>query len=101
MITNFAKIVQESATATGILVTNINPFMVSATILEIFSRVKSAFPLATLRIEILEKKLTGSLITMLQDIYDPYKVRLMLNQTDLENFSTIDLMAKLKLYKVM
>lgn len=59
------------------------------------------FPLATLRIEILEKQLTQSLITMLQDIYDPYKVRLMLNQTDIENYSTIDLMAKLQLHRVM
>lgn len=79
MLSNLAQIVKESATEIGILVTNINPFLVAATILEIFDRIKKMFPLATLRIEILEKQMTDCLITMLQDIYDPYKVRLMLN----------------------
>ena len=65
LVTNLAKIVAEAATETGILVANINPFLVAATILEIFARVKAAFPLATLRIEIQEKKLTQYLILML------------------------------------
>lgn len=78
LITNFAQVVIESTTETGIMLTNINPFLVSATILEIFARIKKTFPLANLRIQVLEKHITESMILMLEDIYDPYKVRLML-----------------------
>ena len=101
MINNFTQIVRDSTSETGIMMTNINPFLVAVTILEIFSRTKKTFPLANLRIEILEKQLMRSMIVMMQDTYDPYKVRLMLNQTDLENYSTIDHMARLNLHHVI
>ena len=41
------------------------------------------------------------MMELLDNVYDPYKVRLLLKQTDLENYSTLDLMGKLKMYKLM
>ena len=41
------------------------------------------------------------MITLLNNIYDPQNIRLMLKQTDTENFNTLALMGKLKLYKAM
>ena len=41
------------------------------------------------------------MISLLDNVYDPYKIRLLLKQTDMENWSTLDLMAKLKMHKAM
>ena len=41
------------------------------------------------------------MMELLDNVYDPYKVRLLLKQTDLENYSTLDLMGKMKMYKLM
>lgn len=72
------KIVEKSTSDTGILITNNNPFLIVVTILDIFSRIKKAFPLTTLRIQVLDEKLKENLRLMLENVYDPYKVRLML-----------------------
>lgn len=85
----------------GIFICNINPFLVAATILVICTDIKRDFPLAKLRILQFEDKLIDSMITLLNNIYDPQKIRLMLKQTDPENFNTLALMGKLQLYKAM
>ena len=41
------------------------------------------------------------MIELLNNVYEPHKVRLLLKQTDMENYSALDLMGKLKLYKTM
>ena len=41
------------------------------------------------------------MILLLNNVYDPYKVSLLLKQTDIENYSTLDLMSKLKMYRAM
>ena len=41
------------------------------------------------------------MIKLLDNVYDPIKVRRLLKQTDIENYSTLDLMGKLKMYKAM
>ena len=69
LITNFAYMVEHSTSANGIMITNINPFLMVATMLEIFSKIKSKFPLANLRIQVLERKLTDNVKNMLSDIY--------------------------------
>ena len=38
---------------------------------------------------------------LLDKVYDPHKVRLLLKQTDTDNYNTLDLIGKLKLYKAM
>ena len=38
---------------------------------------------------------------LLDKVYDPHKVRLLLKQTDSDNYNTLDLIGKLKLYKAM
>ena len=51
LVTNLQTLVQNSATENGILVTNINPFLIATTILLICDRIKRDYPLARLRIE--------------------------------------------------
>ena len=51
LVTNLQTLVQNSATENGILVTNINPFLIATTILQICDRIKRDYPLARLRIE--------------------------------------------------
>lgn len=41
------------------------------------------------------------MIQLLDNVYEPHKVRMMLKQTDLDNFNTLDLMGKLKMYRAM
>ena len=55
LITYMQKIVLNSKTETGILITNINPFLIVVTILGLFDRIKKAFPLSTLRIQVIEE----------------------------------------------
>ena len=41
------------------------------------------------------------MIMLLDNVYDPIKIRLLLKQTDVENYSTLALMGKLRMYKAM
>ena len=50
-MTNLQKLIAECATESGILVTNINSFLVATTILYICDKIKRDFPLAQLRIQ--------------------------------------------------
>ena len=50
LVTNLQTLVQNSATENGILVSNINPFLIATTILYICARIKRDYPLARLRI---------------------------------------------------
>ena len=93
--------VANAATENGILVTNINPFLIATTILYICATIKRDYPLARLRIEQFEGDLEDKMIELLDNVYEPHKVRLLLKQTDMENYSTLDLMGKLKMYKAM
>lgn len=62
----------------GIFVCNINPFLVAATILYICDRIKTDYPLAKLRIQAFEGQLIDRMILLLNNVYDPYKVSLLL-----------------------
>ena len=46
LVTNLQKLVAESTTESGILVANINPFLIATTILALCDKVKKDFPLA-------------------------------------------------------
>ena len=101
LVTNLQTLVQNSATENGILVSNINPFLIATTILYICARIKRDYPLARLRIQQFEGDLVNRMIELLDNVYEPHKIRLLLKQTDMENFSSLDLMGKLKMYKAM
>ena len=73
----------------------------AVTILYICDKIKKAFPLAKLRIQQFEGDLSSSMILLLNNVYDPFKIRLLLKQTDTENYSSLDLMGKLRMYKAM
>ena len=94
-------LVQNAAEEDGILISNINPFLIATTILFICARIKRDYPLARLRIEQFEGDLVDRMIELLDNVYEPQKIRLLLKQTDLENFSSLDLMGKLKMYRAM
>ena len=65
---------EQAETADGIMICNINPFMVGSSILYISNRIKSDFPLAKLRIEKYEVDLEATIIRLLTNVYDPYKI---------------------------
>lgn len=98
LVNNFQHIVQTSNEMDGIFVCNVNPFLVSVTILFICEFIKQGFPLAKLRIEQFEAGLIHSMITLLNNVYDHEKIRLLLQQTDSENYNTLALMAKMNMY---
>lgn len=41
------------------------------------------------------------MIHLLNNVYDPYKASLLLKQTDIDNYSTLDLMSMLEMYRAM
>ena len=51
LIDRLTSLVDEAESIKGIMVCNINPFMVACAILSISKKLKNAFPLARLRIE--------------------------------------------------
>ena len=75
--------------------------MVASEILFISNRIKRDFPLAKLRIEQFEYDLESCMILLLETVYDPYKISKLLKQTDIDGYSTLDLLGKLRLYKTM
>ena len=98
LVSNFQQIVNESQTPHGIFVNNINPFLVAISILEISNKIKYYYPLSKLRIQQFEGDLNDSIIKLLNGVYDPHKIRLLLKQQDLQNHSSLDLMAKLRMF---
>ena len=78
MITNLKQMVANSECLNGILVCNTNPFMVASNILYICHVLKRDFPIAKLRIIQFELDLNNSIITLLENLYDPYQVSKML-----------------------
>ena len=69
MVSNLQILVNKSATENGILVTNINPFLIATTILFICARIKRDYPLARLRIEQFEGDLADRMIELLDNVY--------------------------------
>ena len=101
LVNNFQHLVVNSKKMDGIFVCNINPFLVAATILFICDNIKEGFPLAKLRIQQFEEILVGSMIVLLNNVYDHEKIRLLLLQQDSDKFTTLAIFAHLKLYNTM
>lgn len=78
LVTNLQMLVDNAASENGILVTNVNPFLVASTILYVCYRIKLNYPLAKLRIQQFEGQLVDRMIMLLDNVYDPGKVRKML-----------------------
>ena len=75
--------------------------MVATAILFIGHQIKISFPLSKLRIEQYEQDLQATIIQLLSNVYDPYKIGKLLKQPDIDGFNSIDLFAKLDLYSTM
>ncbi len=71
LVSNFQDLVENSAEMDGIFICSINPFLVAATILTLCNDIKRDFPLARLRILQFEDQLLESMITLLNNVYDP------------------------------
>ena len=101
LINKLIELVANAQKPMGIMVCNINPFMVASAILYISESIKNDFPLAKLRIEQYEADLHNTIKVLLERLYDPYKISKLLKQTDIEGYSSLDLFGKLKLYGIM
>ena len=99
LINKILKLVSEAKSEKGIFVCNINPFMVASAILFISHKIKSDFPLALLRIQQYESELEDIIINLLSNVYDPFKIGKLLKQTDINGLSSLEMFAKLKLYR--
>ena len=77
-------LVNKAEAPDGIMISNINPFMVASAILFIGAKIKNDFPLSRLRIEQYEVQLTRTLERLLERVYDPYKVSKLLKQKDIQ-----------------
>ena len=62
---------------------------------------KKRFVLAALRIQNYEEILNATLLSLLDELYEPQLVARLLKKKDLNGYSSLDLIAKLKLYSVL
>ena len=74
LIKELVNLVSRAHKADGIMVCNINPLLVAASILQISDSIKTDFPLAKLRIESYEQELEETTIKFLEKLHDPYKI---------------------------
>ena len=74
LIDKLIHLVNTAEAPNGIMVCNINPFMVASAIFFISNRIKNDFPLSKLRIEQFEGDLQKTIVTLLERVYDPYKI---------------------------
>ena len=89
----FSNIVEKAETLNGVLICNTNPFLLGATILTILGKIKENYPPLKLRIETFEDDLLSSISRLLNKVYAPYKVRMLLKQSDLDRKSVLILFA--------
>ena len=68
LIGKILNLVDDARKADGIMVCNINPFMVASSILYISNKIKRDFPLAILRVEQYETDLEDTMILLLEMI---------------------------------
>ena len=74
LVTIMQDLIVNCTAIDGILVCNINAFQVASAILSIFNKLKQGFPLARLRILQYEEILIETMMDLLNNLYDPYKV---------------------------
>ena len=91
--------VDNSDKMNGIFMSNINQFLVAATILNICNFIKRDFPLTRLRILPFEFKLIKCMKILLNNVYQPVKTRLLLKQKDHRGHDTLALIAMLRIYE--
>ena len=101
LIEKIAKLVDEAHSENGIMICNINPFMVTAAILNFGVIVKATFPLTIHRIEKYEDDLRVAVGTLLEDCYEPYLIEKLMNQKDIDGVSPLYIFAQHKYYSIM
>ena len=101
LITKIAKLVDEAQSENGIMICNINPFMVTAAILNFGIKVKAQFPLTVHRIEKYEEELRDCIAALLDNCYEPYLIEKLLNQKDIDGVSPLIIFARHKFYSIM
>lgn len=101
LISKIAKLVDEARTEKGIMICNINPFMVTAAILNFGVSVKATFPLTKHRIEKYEDDLREAVGDLLDNCYEPYLIEKLLNQKDIDGFSPLYIFSQHKYYSIM
>lgn len=97
----FTDIAQSADDTDGILVSNINPFLVTMQILDIVDHLKRTFPLSKMRLDQFDDDLKTILINLLESMYEPKQITKMLKTTNFRGESALDLMAKLKTYTIL
>ena len=79
LITKITLLVREACTPNGILLCNINPFMVTASILSLGVEIKNIFPLTRHRIDKYEEDLRERVAGLLDNCYQPILIEKLLN----------------------
>ena len=101
LVNRLNSLVEEADSIDGIMVCNINPFMVACNILAISYQIKDNFTLTKLRIEQYEEKLQNTMINLLEQTHEPYKISKLLKQRDIDGYSCLDWFSSLKLYSIL
>ena len=83
------------------LLCNINPFMVTASILSLGVEIKKMFPLTQMRIGKYEDKLRELVAGLLDNCYEPVLIEKLLNQKDIDGYSPLFVLAQHKFYSIM
>ena len=83
----------EAEKENGILLCNINPFMVTASILSLGVKIKETFPLTQQRIQKYEDDLREHVGGLLDNCYAPVLINKLMNQRDIDGYSPLFVLA--------
>ena len=83
------------------LLCNINPFMITASILSLGVEIRKMFPLTEMRIGKYEDTLRELVAGLLDNCYEPVLIEKLLNQKDIDGYSPLFVLAQHKFYSIM
>jgi len=88
-------------TPAGFVINNTNPLMIAVLLTDILYKLQSQFRSLALRINFILDELHADLVVVLQQIYRPKEIELMLKQEDFVGKSVLHYLSELKLYSFL
>jgi len=85
----------------GFVINNTNPIMIMVLTTDILSKIKNRFRSLSLRIDFISENLHDSLYHVLQNIYRPREIEMMLKQRDIRGNTVLGYISELKQYNFL